>query len=173
MICCLVLKINNNQTLILDREKQASLNEHFESVLYYKPFIFNSTIGTYIFVKKEEYFEKIQNILVNFFSQSDINDIRIYDTSEQPDFFRNEMQQILTSNEVSALKWKHFISSFIMQINPFNASTPSNTISVFNNFRNCIDNQGTKHQKKYFRRKMKMMRKRVSLEAIQKILKNN
>ncbi len=174
MICCLVLKLTHkNQTLLLDREKQALLNDQLESSLLYKPFIFNSTIGTYIFVNKEESFEKIQNMLLGFFVQSDLNQIKIYDTSLHPDFFRNEIHHILTSKEISALEWKHFISSFIMQMDPFNTATPSNTISVFKNFRNCINKKGTKHQKKYFRRRMKMLRKRVSLEVIEKILKKD
>ena len=171
MICCLVLKIpHKSQTLLLDRKKQALLDDYLASFLRYKPFIFNSTMGTYIFVKKEESFKKIQNILFDFFNQSDLNHLKTYDTSLHPEFFLHEMQQILTSNEISALEWKHFISSFILQIDPFNTSTTANAISIFENFRNCINNKGTKHQKKYFRRRMKMMRKRVSLYGIEKLL---
>ncbi len=174
MICCLVLKITHkSQSLLFDREKQALVNDYLESSLLYKPFIFNSTIGTYIFVKKEESFEKIQNILLDFFSQSDLNHVKIYNTSLQPDYFRDVIQEILTSKEISALEWKHFISSFIIQIDPFNTSTTTNTISVFENFRSCLNNRGTKHQKKYFRRRMKMLRKRVSLEVIEKLLKKD
>ena len=174
MICCLVLKITHkSQTLFLDRKKQALLSDYLKSSLLYKPFIFNSTIGTYIFVKKEETFEKIQNILVDFFSQSNLKHVRIYDTSLQPDFFRIVTQQILSSNKLSALEWKHFISSFIIQIDPFNTTTTPNTIAVFEKFRRCIYNNGTKRQQKYFKRRLKMLRERVSLEAIEKLLRKD
>lgn len=173
MICCLVLKITDkSQALLLDRKKQALLNYHLTSILLYKPFIFNSTIGTYIFVNKEESFAKVQQILLDFFSRMNLNQMNIYDTTVHPNFFRGVIQKFLTSKEISALEWKHFISSFILQIDPYNASISSNSISIFENFRNCINNEGTKGQKKYFRRKMKMLRKRVSLEVIQNILKN-
>ncbi len=174
MICCLVLKITHkSQTLFLDRKKQALLSDYLKSNLLYKPFIFNSTIGTYIFVKKEESFEKIQNILVDFFSQSNLNHVKIYDTTFQPDFFRIVTQQILTSKKLSALEWKHFISSFIMQIDPYNKSTTPNAIAVFENFRSCIYNEGTKQQQKYFKRRLKMLRERVSLETIEKLLRKD
>lgn len=174
MICCLVLKNSHkNQTLPLGRKEQALLNNFLESNLLYKPFIFNSTLGTYIFVKREEGFEKIQTLLLDFFKPLAINHLKIYDSTLQPNYFSNVIQQILTSNEISALEWKHFISSFILQIDPYNASTTTNSISIFENFRNYIITNGTKHQQKYFKRKMKMLRKRISLEDIEKLLKND
>lgn len=171
MICCIVLKPRNKcQTLILNRHRQGLLSSHLESNLSYKPFIFNSTRGTYIFVHEKETFEKIENIIFLFFSQVDLNKITIYDTSLRPNFFRNLTKQTITSNEISALGWKRFMSSFLLQVDPYSRTTSSNSIEVFKRFRRNIKANGTKLQRKFFKRRMKMLRDRVSLEAIENLL---
>ncbi len=172
MVCCIVIKPTGKcQTLLLNRRKQALLCNHLESSLSYKPFVFNATKGLYVFVKKKESFPNIQNILVGFCDETNLKDIKMHDTSFRPKFFSRVTRQILISKETSVQGWKQFISSFLIQIDPFNPSSPSNNIVVFERFRNCISHNGSNHQKRYFKRKLKMLRERVSLEQIDNLLK--
>ena len=172
MVCCIVLRpVAKCQTLLFNRHRQALLSRHLELNLSYKPFIFNSTKGTYIFVKKKDNFEKIKNILIKFFSQTDLDEITIYDTSFRPNFFRNVTKQVLTSEEISALGWKRYISSFLLQVDPYDPSTSPHGIKVFKRFRQNIKRNGTKFQRKFFKRRMKMLRERVSLQSIEDLLK--
>ncbi len=174
MVCCIVLKPRNKcQTLFLNRRKQDLLSSYLESNLSYKPFIFNSNKGTHIFVKKKETYEKIEHILINFFSQNDLNQIAIYNTSLRPKFFRNLTKQTITSSDLSALGWKRFINSFLLQIDPYNPTTSAHSIVVFKRFRRNIKINGTKLQRKFFKKRMKMLRERVSLEAIENLLNFN
>ena len=172
MICCIVLKpVDKCQALFLCRDKQALLSNYLEFNLSYKPFIFNSVKGVYIFVKKKETFDDIEKILFKFFSPSDLTQYRIYDTSLKPNFFRSLTKQILSSNELSALGWKRFMNSFLLQIDPYDPTTSPHSIKVFKRFRRNIKVNGTKFQRKFFKRRIKMLRQRVSLETIENLLK--
>lgn len=172
MVCCIVLKpTHKRQILLLNRKRQAVLSRHLETQLSYKPFIFNSVKGIYIFVKKNENYENIERIITNFFSQSDLNQITIYDTSTRPDFFRNVTHRTLISKELSAFGWKRFISSFLSQLDPYNQNTSHNSIDVFQRFHRNIKVNGTKLQQKFYKRRLKMLRKRVSLDSIENLLK--
>ncbi len=172
MVCCIVLRpVTKCQTLLFNRHRQVLLSKHLELHLSYKPFIFNSTKGTYIFVKKKDTFDKIEKILIRFLSQSDLNKITIYDTSFRPYFFRNVTKQVLTSKEISALGWKRYISSFLLQIDPYDPSTSPHSIKVFKRFHHNIKLNGTKFQRKFFKKRMKMLRERVSLQSLEDLLK--
>jgi len=164
MVCCIVLKRTKKyQALLFNRQEQAVLSSHLESILSYKPFIFNNSKGTYIFVKKKESFNRIEKILINFFSPSELDQIAINNTSLMPNFFRNLTRHTLTSNEISALGWKRFISSFLLQIDPYDPNNSPYSIKVFKRFRRNIKINGNKLQRKFFKRRMKMLRDRVSL----------
>lgn len=172
MVCCIVLKSRKNcKSLLLNRHKQALLFTYLESNLSYQPFIFNTIKGVYIFVKKKESFENIEKILIPFFSQKDLEQISIYDTSLRPYFFRNLTKHTITSNNVSALGWKRFMSSFLHQIDPYSSESSPNSIKVFKRFRRTIKTSGTKLQRKFFKQRMKMLRERVSLQSIEDLLK--
>lgn len=172
MVCCIVLKsTKKRQVLLFNRQRQALLNRHLERSLSYKPFIFNSSKGAYIFVKKKESFEEIKDVLINFFSQADLDQINIYDTSLKPYFFRNLTKQTLTSNELSALGWKRFMNSFLLQIDPYDPTTSPHSIKVFKRFRRNIKINGTQFQRKHFKQRMKTLRQRVSLDSIENLLK--
>ena len=172
MVCCIVLRpVTKCQTLLFNRHRQALLSGHLELNLSYKPFIFNSTKGTYIFVKKKDSFDKIEKILIKFLSQSELDRITLHDTSFRPNFFRNVTEQVLTSEEISALGWKRYISSFLLQVDPYDPSTSPHSIKVYKRFRNNIKLNGTKFQRKFFKRRMKMLRDRVSLKSIEDLLK--
>ena len=172
MVCCVVLKPRlNSQSLFLNRQKQSLISAGLTSDLSYKPFIFNSSKGIYIFVKKKESFDRIENIIIQFFSQHELEHIRMYDTSLHPYFFRTVTKQVLQSNEISAFGWKRFISSFLIQADPYSSKTEYNSISAFENFRSSIRINGSRIQKRYFKRKMKILRKRVSLKSIDDLLK--
>ena len=172
MICCIVLKPRlNYQALFLNRQKQEMINSHITSQLSYKPFVFNSSRGIYIFTKKTESFEKIEGILYQFFSDSELEKVEILDTSSQLNFFSIETKRVLQSKHISAFAWKRFISSFLIQINPFSPKTDSDSIAIFHNFKTSIRKNGSRIQKKYFKRKLKILRKRVSLDSLDDLLK--
>lgn len=156
--------------MFLNREKQSLINYHIASYLKYKPFIFNSSRGMYIFTKKNESFEEIQNVLYQIFTESDLEKIKIFDTSSSPDFFRSVTKEVLQSKDISAFAWKRFISSFLIQVNPYGANTDTENIAVFENFKTSIRKNGSRVQKRYFKRKMKILRKRVSLDSINDLL---
>ena len=171
MICCIVLKSDaKSQKLVFNRHDQNLLTAHLESNLSYKPFVFNSNKGLYIFVKKKDSFEKIQKILTDFCEEDHLQNFNMYDTTPRPFFFSAMTHEILTSTEISALGWKRFISSFLMQINPYDANTSVHSIGIFKRFKNNIKRNGTRLQKKFFKRRMKMLRERVSIESIENIL---
>jgi len=172
MVCCVVLKPKlNSQSLFLNRQKQSLINDHIASHLKYKPFVFNSSRGMYIFTKKNESFEEIENILNQIFTESDLEKLRIFDTSLSPDFFRSVTKEVLQSKDISAFAWKRFISSFLIQVNPYNPRSDSESITVFQNFKTSIRKNGNRVQKRYFKRKMKILRKRVSLDSLDNLLK--
>lgn len=171
MVCRIVLKpIKRQQVLLVNRKRQVLLSRHIETQLSYKPFIFNSVKGTYIFVKKKESFEKIEKIITSFFSRTFLEQVIIYDTSVRPNFFANVTKHVLRSGEYSALGWKRFISSFLFQIDPYNGNASQHSIDVFQRFHQTIKTNGTKFQRKFYKRRMKMLRKRVSLDSIENLL---
>jgi uncharacterized protein YcgL (UPF0745 family) len=172
MVCCIVLKsTKKSQVLIFSRKRQALLSRHIERELSYKPFIFNSSKGAYIFVKKKESFREIEELLISFFSQADLDKIIIYNTSVRPRFFRKLTKQTLNSNDISALGWKGFINSFVIQINPYDPNTSAYSLKIFRRFKKNIKANGSNVQRKFFKRKMKILRKRVSLDSIENLLK--
>ena len=174
MVCCVVvIPVQKCQILLLNRSEQAVLSTRIESILSYKPFIFNSSKGIYIFVKKKTSFESIEQILTTYFIEINLKNVRIHDTSFRPDFFRNRTRQLLNSEQISVLGWKKFMSSFLMQIDPYNPLVTSNSIEIFERFHNCVRLHGSKHQKKYLKRKLKILRQRVSLKPIEYLLKFN
>jgi len=125
----------------------------------------------YIFVKKKESFEKIQMLLHSFPDQSVIEQFNMYNAAVRPQFFRTVIKKILHSKEISALGWKRFINSFLLQIDPYDHRTSPNNITVFEKFCTCIRFNGNKHQRKFFKNRLKILRERVSLEAIEKMLR--
>lgn len=173
MVCRIVLKpISPSEKLFLNRQKQKELSEYLESILGYKPFVFNTIRGTYIFVSKREPYWRIKQILIGFFSSTELDKIKMYNTSLTPKFFRKLTKRTLHSGEISALGWKRFISSFLIQVDPYNLKSSQNSIVVFKRFQNSITKNGNKYQRKYFKRKLKTLRNRVSLDAIQKMIRN-
>ena len=172
MVCCIVLKsAKNGQFLLFNRKRQALLSRHLEQYLSYKPFIFNCCKGAYIFVKKKESFEEIKDIVINFFSQADLKQMTIYDTSLRPYFFHNMTKQTLSSEELSAFGWKRFMNSFLLQIDPYDPTSSPHSMQVFSRFKQNIKHNGTKLQRKFFKRRMKMLRNRISLDSIENLLK--
>lgn len=171
MVCCIVLKPKlNSQSLFLNRQKQSLIHDRIASLLEYEPFLFNSSRGMYIFTRKNESFQEIETILLQIFNQEELSKIRIFDTSLSQDFFRSVTKEVLQSKEISAFAWKRFISSFLIQANPYSPKTHAESIAVFQNFRASIRNNGSRVQKRYFKRKMKILRKRVSLDSLNDLL---
>ena len=100
-------------------------------------------------------------------------DLRVLDVSDAPDYFWNEVKNKLSSLAISAFEWKHLISSFLMQMDPFNPKKSDVGIDLFEQFRDLIKAEGSSKQQKYFKNKLSILRKRVSLESLLRFLKRD
>ena len=171
MVCCIVLKPPaKSQKLLLTRQRQKELIVYLEALLDYRPFVFNSVQGVYIFVKRKESFEQIKSVLSGFLYPETLNQMEFINTKSRPQFFKNVIQRVLTSRENSAWAWKRFINSFLTQLDPFSRLTSYNNMVIFKNFHNYIKQNGTKLQRKFYKNRMKILRERVSLENVERML---
>ena len=116
---------------------------------------------------------KVLKITTDFINSFQSVQIKVFDVNNTPDYFWNEARNKLLSLEISALEWKHFISSFLMQVDPFNPKKSDVGIDVYEHFRNLIQTEGSNKQQKYFKNKLKILRKRVSLEPLLRFLKRS
>ena len=145
MHCCLAIKPpNNSQRILLQRNEQLMLTNYLESFLGYRPFVFNSSIGIFVFTPKKESFQRIHDQLVFFLSTDYFNRSSVYDTSDRDGFFMEMTKNILTSDHVSSSYWKRHINSFLLQLQPFHIhKTSENRTKVFTRFKNCVQRHGT------------------------------
>ncbi len=171
MICSIILKSDNkNQKVLLERPVQKLLEDYLKSNLTDACFIFNYTDITYVFIQNKQSLKSVQNVIFDFFKTNQINHIKGFDVSNKADYFWKATQRKLVSRENSALEWKHFMISFLIQMDPFAGKKSGETILVFEKFRNFINKEGSKQQQKYFKNKLNMLRKRVSIDQITRLL---
>ena len=174
MHCCLAIKPpQNSYRLLLQRNEQLMLTNYLEKSLGYRPFIFNSSIGIFVFTMKEESFKRIHDELVFFLSTDYLNRSKIYDTSHREGFFMGITRNILSSSTFSSYLWKRHISSFLLQLQPFHLNGSSkDRAEVFLRFRNCVQSHGTQDQKIYLMRKTRLLLRKACQKSIEDQLKN-
>lgn len=172
MICCIVLRpVHKSKKLLLERSKQGQLSDALEAKLNCSVFILNYTDITYIFFEDEIEVSLALKITTDFMTVIQSNQIRSFDVTGSSNYFWNEVKNKLSSEEISAFEWKHFISSFLIQMDPFNLNKSDVGIDVFEQFRDLIKMEGSNKQQKYFKNKLAILRKRVSLESLLRFLK--
>jgi hypothetical protein len=172
MICCIVFRpARKSKRLPLERSKQWQLSETIKAEMNCSVFIFNYTDIIYIFFEDEIEVSLALKLTTDFMTANQSNPITLFDASGSPNYFWNEVKNKLSSNEISAFEWKHFISSFLIQLDPFNVNKSGVGIDVFEQFRDLIKVKGSNKQKKYFKNKLAILRKRVSLESLSRFLK--
>ncbi|MBT7239497.1 MAG: hypothetical protein HN860_00660, partial [Flavobacteriaceae bacterium] len=95
---------------------------------------------------------------------------RLIDTSNDPRFFKRVTMGVLGNEKASALAWKRHLNSFIFQVNPYQFKGSAG-IKVFQRIQKTVSKQGSASQKKYFKQRLKLLRNRVSLSAIESLWK--
>lgn len=171
MVCKLVIKPPKDcKALFLDRQKQGHLQSYLSEQLSYTPFVFNAVIGVFIFTKKNQSTETLALWVTHFLEREKLQAERLIDTSADPRFFKRLTMGVLGNEKASALAWKRHLNSFIFQVNPYQQKGSAG-IKVFQRIQKTVSKEGSPSQKKYFKQRLKLLRKRVSLSAIESLWK--
>lgn len=173
MVCKLVIRPKTkDKALFLSRKKQGQLLFELTQQLGYAPFIFNTVIGVFIFAKKRTAVTGLLHWVKDFLERESFKNFEMEDCTENPRFFRNFTKDLLGNKKASALAWKRYINSFLLQINPFNPQK-NEGIKVFKRMEKTIKKNGTTAQRKHFKQRLKILRNRVSLSSIEAVLKRD
>ena len=156
--------------MFLDRQKQGHLQSYLSEQLSYTPFVFNAVIGVFIFTKKNQSTETLALWVTHFLEREKLQAERLIDTSADPRFFKRLTMGVLGNEKASALAWKRHLNSFIFQVNPYQFKGSAG-IKVFQRIQKTVSKQGSASQKKYFKQRLKLLRNRVSLSAIESLWK--
>ena len=171
MVCKLVIKPPKDcKALFLDRQKQGHLQSYLSEQLSYTPFVFNAVIGVFIFTKKNQSTETLALWVTHFLEREKLQAERLIDTSADPRFFKRLTMGVLGNEKASALAWKRHLNSFIFQVNPYQKKG-SEGIKVFQRIQKTVLKKGSPSQKKYFKQRLKLLRNKVSLSAIESLWK--
>ena len=169
MVCKLVIKPPKDcKALFLDRQKQGHLQSYLSEQLSYTPFVFNAVIGVFIFTKKNQSTETLALWVTHFLEREKLQAERLIDTSADPRFFKRLTMGVLGNEKASALAWKRHLNSFIFQVNPYQQKGSAG-IKVFQRIQKTVSKEGSPSQKKYFKQRLKLLRSRVSLSAIESL----
>ena len=125
-------------------------------------FIFNTQSGIYIFASPEIVSEWLLKQIADYIAQKTDRGSFI-DTSDNPDFFRSILRDILNRPNATSMAWKNFISSFLIQLNPFYGDVlPIH--SLFKYFVAALKEHGNEEQIGYLKEKMNVLRSRVTVD---------
>ena len=160
----------DSKALFLDRQKQGHLQSYLSEQLSYTPFVFNAVIGVFIFTKKNQSTETLALWVTHFLEREKLQAERLIDTSADPRFFKRLTMGVLGNEKASALAWKRHLNSFIFQVNPYQQKGSAG-IKVFQRIQKTVSKEGSPSQKKYFKQRLKLLRSRVSLSAIESLWK--
>ncbi len=169
MVCGFVVKsFLKEKCLLLSRQAQNTLANDLAHFLGYRPFIFNTRQGIYLFLASADCTPFLEEKLKAYCKTTISVPHLLYNCSKQLNFFMNEVAIALNDKNSSSLGWKSFISSFLGQLDPFiGASHP--VASLFKRFVGIIKFKGKKTQLDYLKRKMNLLRERVDLKELLKV----
>ena len=167
MICAYVAKplFNRKKGLVLNRILTEEIKQGLKAKLTYAPFIFNTQRGLYVFMDQQDCKEEISTSLEDFIRKKSINQIQFYTPSSDAAFFYKEVALALNDDASSALSWKNFISSFLIQLDPFNGEIKS-VHSLFKDFVHAVKTVGSAAQLTYLKSKMNSLRQRVEIKEL-------
>ena len=154
-----ILPPRGGRRLLMRREDQDMLSKYLSRVLGYRPFVFNSSIGVFVFTQKKESFRRVFDAMQFFLSSDYLSQSMIVDVSEREGYFMRLTQNILHSERHSAYAWQRHISSFLLQLDPYQGENKRNT-KVLKRFKNCVHTYGNSAQINYFKRKSLLLAKR-------------
>ena len=163
MICiCAILPNNPYKGLLLQRTAEQEISELIKKHGSSDSFIFNTQSGIYIFASPEIVSEYLLKQIADYMGQKTDRGSFIH-TSNNQNFFRNATRDILNRTNASSLVWKNFISSFLIQLNPFYGDVlPIH--SLFKDFVAVLKEHGSEEQLCYLKKKMNILRSRVTVD---------
>lgn len=166
MICAYVAKqIHEKNGLVLNRKKVKALEELLHHKLGYLPFICNTQRGLYIFLDQQDCEEWITNEVEVYIKDLSPLQLQFLTTFTTPSYFHKEIALILNDEAASALSWKNFMSSFLVQLDPFKGE-PKSIHSLFKDFVHAVKTLGNEQQLDYLKRKMDVLRQRVEISGL-------
>lgn len=163
MICiCAILTNNPYKGLLLQRAAEKKISELIKEQTSGDSFIFNTQSGIYIFASPEIVNDWSLNEIADYVAQKTDRGSFI-NTSKNHDFFRNATRDFLNRPNTTSMVWKNFISSFLIQLNPFYGDIlPIH--SLFKDFVAVLKEYGSEEQLCYLKKKMNVLRSRITVD---------
>ena len=146
----------------MSRQGQESLFHWLWKTTQEPSFVFNTTQGIYLFIAKEHCTISMEKQLDDYLKARISEGYILYNCSSEPNYFLDEVGSILQDKSASSFAWKNFISSFLVQLNPFVGDSTA-IASLFKKFVGIVKFMGNKKQLDYLKRKMNLLRERVDL----------
>ena len=163
MLCGFTIKpTRKKKNLLLSRQGQEGLFHWMWKTTQEPSFVFNTTQGIYLFIAKEHCTISMEKQLDDYLKARISKDYILYNCSSEPNYFLDEVGGVLQDESASTYAWKNFISSFLVQLNPFVGDSKA-VASLFKNFVGIVKLTGNKKQLDYLKRKMNLLRERVDL----------
>lgn len=166
MICAYVAKpLQESKGLILDRKKVTRLTDLLKDKLGYPPFVCNTQRGVYVFCDRLDCEENIKVVIETFARDHADEGFQFLSPYASSSYFFKEVAAVLNDESASAFAWKKFMSSFLLQLDPFNGELKS-VHSLFKDFVEAVKTLGNEQQLIYLKRKMNVLRQRVELKGL-------
>lgn len=165
MICICAVKTNSlPKGVLLSREEQLELCHLIRDLIGYTPFVFNTQRGLYIFFHEKDCSVSIITQLKSYLTNKGGKHSFVH-AYQQVNYFENEITQVLNDTQGSSLAWKNFISSFLIQLDPFEGEVHA-VYGMFNRFVAVVKSEGNLSQLDHLKQKMNRLRSKVNLSAI-------
>ena len=166
MICAYVAKpLRETRGLILNRKKVTHLTDLLKGKLGYPPFVCNTQRGLYVFCDRMDCEENIKAVTESFVREHANEELQFLTPYASSSYFYKEIAAVLNDESASAFAWKNFMSSFLVQLDPFYGELKS-VHSLFKDFVAAVKTLGNDQQLLYLKRKMNVLRQRVELNGL-------
>lgn len=165
MICiCAAFPKKRQKGLLIDRVMQQKLQAYISQKIGYKPFLFNTEKGFYVFFEAKDRTQDLEASIAYYLDQNAASH-QLIAAHTHPSFFVEELIQVLNNPDASCFAWKNFISSFLIQLDPFKGSVRA-IHSLFKEFVEVVKKRGNTTQLEYLKRKMNSLRARVNVAEL-------
>lgn len=165
MICGYVAKNSKgSKGLIINRVDQKRLADTLSHYLQYKPFVYNTQFGLYVFLDKNDCNTLLEDEVKKYLQLHSKETHHFNPCHGNHGFFKSEIKSILNDDGASSFAWKNFISSFLSQLQPFKGEAKS-VHALFKGFVKILKDNGSKAQLDYLKHKMNLLRSRISVSV--------
>lgn len=145
--------------IVLKRVKD-HLSQRLKQFSQGEVFIFNTRMGIFVFVEKENDKNKCIEQCHILVAANNKSDLILYKKNY---LFTQALVEILTDKQVTPLGWKNFISSFLSQLDPFYGDSTA-VHGLFKKFVYLLKEHGDERQLNYMKKRMNILRSRVRLD---------